>query len=178
METELEGTLLLLAIAIIALLIVQTVTLIVWLTTFRRWCLRTEAVMNQISRNLEPVLGAARELLAEGKERLTAVSANLNTLSSNLAEISNLTKSQLNRLDGILSEVSERARLQLVRLDQLVANTVGRIEEATETIQRNVLAPIREISALLAGVRTALDVLFRRHKSAVERATHDEELFI
>ena len=66
----------------------------------------------------------------------------------------------------------------MIRVDQLLSNTVARVEETTETIQRNVLAPIREISAILAGVRTALDYLRHRNKTRVERATQEEELFI
>jgi hypothetical protein len=87
-------------------------------------------------------------------------------------------KGQVTRLDGLVTEASERARMQLVRIDQLVADTVIRVEDTTEAIQSHVLGPIREITALLMGLRTGLEVLFRRNKTSVERATQDEELFI
>ncbi|MBI4465068.1 MAG: hypothetical protein HY647_10220, partial [Acidobacteria bacterium] len=114
---------------------------------------------------------AARDLLVESREKVQVI-------STNLVEITQQVKNQVNRLDSFVTDASERAHLQLVRLDELLSNTVGRVEETTEVIQRSVLVPIRELSAVLAGVRTALDFLFRRNKSGVDRVTHDEELFI
>ena len=74
---------------------------------------------------------------------------------------------------------SDRLRLQVIRLDQLLSNTVARVEETTELVQHNVLKPIRELSAILAGVRTGLDFLLRRNKSRADRpATQEEEMFI
>ncbi|MBI4464791.1 MAG: hypothetical protein HY647_08825 [Acidobacteria bacterium] len=171
MEPDLQNTLLWLAVAIILLLVVQTILLWTFVVTFRRWYKRTEALMDEVTRNMEPVLRATRDLLTEGKDRLQ-------TISTNLVEITQLTKNQITRVDGFLSEASDRARLQLIRVDDLLSDTMQKFEQTTESIQQSVLAPIREVSAIVAGVRTTLDFLFRRDKKGVERATQDEELFI
>ncbi|OFV99129.1 MAG: hypothetical protein A3H28_12245 [Acidobacteria bacterium RIFCSPLOWO2_02_FULL_61_28] len=171
MDVASQNTLLALVVVIVALCVVQTITLLVLVLTFRKWSSRMAALAEDATRNAEPVLRAARELLADSKEKL-------NLVSQNLVEISQLTKNQVTRFDLLFTDLSDRLRLQMIRVDQLLSNTVARVEETTETIQRNVLAPIREISAILAGVRTALDYLRHRNKTRVERATQEEELFI
>ena len=171
MDVAAQNTLLALVVVIAALCVVQTITLLVLVLTFRKWSNRMAAMAEDATRNAEPVLRAARELLADSKEKL-------NLVSQNLVEISQLTKNQVTRFDLLFTDLSDRLRLQMIRVDQLLSNTVARVEETTETIQRNVLAPIREISAILAGVRTALDFLRHRNKTRVERATQEEELFI
>ena len=174
MDVAAQNTLLLLVGVLVALGIIQTICLALWVIAFRKLSQRIADLATRLedaARNAEPVLQGARDLLAEGREKLNLVSANL-------IEISQLTKNQVIRLDGLLAEVSDRARLQMIRVDQLLSSTVARVEETAETIQRNVLAPVREISAILAGVRTALDYLLRRNKSRPERATHEEEMFI
>ena len=174
MDVAAQNTLLVLVAVMVALVFLQTVCLLVFVLAFRKWSSRMAVLTNFLedaSRNAGSALQAARELLVDSREKL-------NLVSQNLVEISQLAKNQVTRLDSLVAESSERLRLQVIRADQLLSNTVARVEETTETIQRNVLAPIREISAILAGVRTALEFLRHRNKTRVERATQEEELFI
>lgn len=171
MDVAAQNTLLLLVGVIAALVITQTIVLLVFVLAMRKWTNRMVALAEDAARNAEPVLLAARDLLVDGKEKL-------NLVSQNLVEISQLTKNQVVRLDGLVSDASDRVRLQLIRLDHLLSHSVNRVEETTEAIQRSILAPLREISAILAGVRTALDYLLRRNKTRMGRATQEEELFI
>lgn len=166
-----ETALIILASIVVGVLIAQTVILVVFVITFRNWCNRTGALMDEITRNVAPVLQSARELLTESRDRL-------NTISSHLTEISHLTRNQVIRLDGFLKDASDRAQLQLIRLDQLLSDSVFRAEKTLDAVQRGILTPVRELSAIVAGIRTALDFLTRRHKREVERVTQDEELFI
>lgn len=171
MDAMIENTLLLLAGVVVAVLIAQTILLLIFVIAFRNWCNRTGTLIDELSRNVEPVLRATRELLVEGREKLSVFSANLN-------EISHLTKNQVTRLDGFVKDASDRAQLQIIRLDQLVSDTITRLETTSEAIQRGVVGPLREIAAIVAGVRTTLDFLFHRNRRTPERATQDEELFI
>jgi len=174
MDVATQNTLFLLVgviATLVVVLVAQTIVLLVFVLSFRKWTNRMGALVEDAVRNAEPVLLAARDLLVDGKEKL-------NLVSQNLVEISQLTKNQVVRLDGLVSDASDRVRLQLIRLDQLLSHSANRVEETTEVIQRSILAPVREISAILVGVRTAVDYLLRRNKTRMERATQEEELFI
>jgi len=133
-------------------------------------------VAEDAAQDVGPTLRAAREMMAESKEKMGLV-------SQNLLEVSQLTRQQATRIDGVMSDVSDRLRLQVIRFDQLISDTVARVEETTELVQNNIVKPIRELSAVLAGVRSGLDFLFRRNRSRAGRAapgqaTQEEELFI
>jgi hypothetical protein len=171
MDGGIQNTIVVLASLVVAVLVAQTVLLLALVLAFRSWSSRAGAILERLSRDVEPVLHASRELLVEGREKIASVTNNLN-------EISQLARTQMVRLDGLVKDTTERAQLQVARLDQLVGDTMNRVEETTEVIQRGVLGPIREIAAVTAGVRTTLEFFFNRHRKTVERATHDEELFI
>jgi len=176
MDADSQNTLLALVAVIAALLVLQTVALVVLALGMRRMSSQMAALMatmDDATRNAVPVLRAAREMLVESKEKLGLV-------SQNLVEISQITKQQVTRLDGVVADASDRFRLQVIRVDQLLSNTVSRVEETTEAIQQNILKPIRELSAILAGVRTGLEFLLRRNRAraAPGQATQEEELFI
>ena len=166
------GSLLILLVALITVaMIVQAISLLIFVLSFRKFCNRVEVLLDQFSRDVQPVLHSARELLTEGREKFHAI-------SSNILEITGMAKGQVARLDGMLTDASKQARLQFIRLDQLLTDTIGRMEETSEAVRRTILTPVREVSALLAGLRASLDFLFRRNKAGVERPTQDEELFI
>ncbi len=179
MDTEVQTTLLALVIVIVALLVFQTIALVGLVLALRKLSVRVAALMviaEDTARDVGPVLRVAREMMVESKEKMGLV-------SQNLLEVSQLTKQQVTRFDGVMSDVSDRLRLQVIRLDQLVSDTVARVEETTELVQNNVVKPIRELSAVLTGVRTGLEFLFRRNRSRADRtapgqATQEEELFI
>ena len=175
MDADTQNTLLALVVVIAALLAIQTFALVGLALAMRQLSVRMASLIVTVedtTRNAAPLLRAARELLTDSKEKLGLV-------SQNLVEISQLTREQVTRFDGVMADVSDRLRLQVIRLDQLLSNTVARVEETTELVQHNVLKPIRELSAILAGVRTGLDFLLRRSKSRADRpATQEEEMFI
>lgn len=96
-------------------------------------------------------------------------------------------------LDGLtqvtrnLSEVSDLAVLQARRLDDLVADTVGKVEEATDLVRRVIvrpLGPLVEITAFFRGIRRGLEVFHQlrgvdnQRRGSSRRYVEDEHLFI
>jgi hypothetical protein len=128
---------------------------------------------NLIDRDIQPLLSEAKSLLADGRRTVV----NLNATAE---EVSSFARTQTGRLDLLFSEAAERARLQLVRADEIFTDALSRVEMTTEQVHKTVTAPLREIQAVLAGVRTAFEFLGgrRRPRGPVERSTQDEEMFI
>jgi uncharacterized protein YoxC len=190
MSAGTESVLVLLVALIAVALVVQAISLLILVLSFRRICIRVEFFLDQISRDVQPVLSSARDLLTEGKEKFHAISTNVLDITTTakaqaarldrmLTDASDQARRQLIRLDDMVTDTSEQVRLQFIRLDQLLSDTVSRIEETSEAVRRTIRGPAREASAILAGLRAVLDYLVsRRSKPAVEHATQDEELFI
>ncbi|MBI2817293.1 MAG: hypothetical protein HYX72_10165 [Acidobacteria bacterium] len=163
---------------IAAVMILQSIAILIFVVSFRKSMDRIETSVTQAVRDAQPVLQSARELITEGREQVNAISAKVNSISTDVLEISSVVKGQVHRVDGLLTEASERARMQLVRVDELISDTVMGVQDTGQMVRRAVLAPVREITAILSGVRTAVDVLFRRDKRGLDHAPQDEELFI
>lgn len=94
----------------------------------------------------------------------------------------------LQRVTRNLADVSDLAVLQVRRFDGLLADTVDKIEDATSLIRKVVLRPLGplvDIAAFLKGIRRGLEVYqqlrgFDRHDRAADRRydADDEHLFI
>lgn len=84
---------------------------------------------------------------------------------------------QLQSISRDASKAAALATLQVERVDRLFGMLTVRVEETLGTVQTAVLKPAREVSALMAGLRAALEILrdLRRRK----RGPEDEDtLFI
>jgi len=67
--------------------------------------------------------------------------------------------------------------VEILRADRLIASSLEKMERATEAAERGVLAPIREVSALVAGIRRGLEFFLSRRPDR-SRSRHEEQLFI
>jgi uncharacterized protein Yka (UPF0111/DUF47 family) len=131
-----------------------------------------EAVRSDVKQRIDPLVKSFEDLLNDSREPVK-------TITANLAEISRLLRERSSNVDAALAELVEKSRLQLLRVDQMISGVVEKVEDTADTIHRQVLVPIREVSALIKGVRTGLEFLFsRRRTTSVSEATQDEQLFI
>lgn len=132
-----------------------------------------EDIRRDIKQRIDPITQSASEILANSRE-------SIRTITANLAEISNILRERTGRVDILLADVLERTRAQIIRADQLFTNLTQKVETTADKVERSVTAPLQEISAVVAGVRTGLDFFFsgKRRKPAANQVTHDEELFI
>lgn len=95
----------------------------------------------------------------------------------------------LQRVTRNLADVSDLAVLQVRRFDGLLADTVEKVEETTSLMRKVILRPLGplvDIAAFLKGVRRGLEVYqqlrgFDRHERAAAARRYDaddEHLFI
>ncbi len=131
-----------------------------------------QGVRADVKQRIDPLTKAVNEILVESREPV-------HTITANLADISRIMRDRSSRVDDAVAELVDRSRLQAVRIDQLIADLVRKVETTADEVQRTVLVPLNEVSAVVKGVRTGLEFLFsRRRTSGVSEATADEQLFI
>ena len=91
------------------------------------------------------------------------------------------------RISQNVSEVSAAASAQVQRVEELVGHTLDRVDEARAQVRQAMTVPLgglTEVSALLKGLRRALDVYKRlggleaQARGAARRYRDDEHLFI
>ena len=85
---------------------------------------------------------------------------------------------KINRIADDASRASALAAVQVERVDQIMETTARRIDEILTIVQDSIIGPLRQGTALVAGLRAALEVF----RSATERRRppreDDDALFI
>lgn len=125
-----------------------------------------------VKQRLDPLTQSITEILTNSREPVQ-------TITTNLAEISRILRERAGHIDGLVADLIDKSRLQVIRADQLISGLAAKVESAADTVEKQVLAPIQELAALIKGVRSGLQFLFsRRRVSSVTEATQDEQMFI
>jgi len=142
--------------------------------SIRKLSFNIERMRTDLENSVRPALTDFREVLGQTKHILQS----FHSTAENIASISETVKFQVERVNGVIEETTDRARIQISRADQVVAEAIQKMEATATVVQENVLAPIREASAIIRGVHGGLHFLFARKKNAVDQVHQDEELFI
>jgi len=143
--------------------------------------------LNEVSRIAEqdvlPTLASARKVLEEigpklkfAAQNAAIVSEHAVKISAYAAEISEKAKEKSDAVGETVDHLLQKTEFQADRVDEMVTGTLNSIAHATATLQRAVAGPVRQISAVLNGVRAGIDVLRSREPEA--HAAADGEHFV
>ena len=168
-----ENTGLTVAILLVAIAVLMQAgaMLGIWLAV-RKVPGQIESVRSDVKQRLDPLSQSALEIINNSREPLR-------TITANVAEISRILRDRTSNADRVAAELLEKSRSQIIRVDRMVSELVERVETTADTVQKGVLGPIQEVSAVMKGVRSGLEFLFsRRRVTNVSEATQDEQLFI
>jgi len=133
---------------------------------------QVEGVRADVKQRLDPLAASVTEIVNNSREPLRAI-------TTNLAEISKMLRERTGDVDALVAELVDKSRTQVLRVDQMVSDLVKKVETTSEVVQRGVLVPIQEFSAVIKGMQAGLEFLFsRRRTTSVSEAAQDEQLFI
>lgn len=170
-----HGTIIAVFVIIAAVaLAIQAVALVSLFVVMWRVQKQVSEIGRDAKKKIDEVAQAILDIISTCREPAKNVAANL-------AEISRMARERTGVLDAALADVMDKTRFQLLRLDELVSSLYERVETTAAAVQRGVLGPLGEVSAIGRGVQTALDFFFSRRRpspSTVREATQDEEMFI
>jgi len=151
----------------------QTLALLGIYLSLRNVPKQIDNIRRSVSDRLDPLAGSAKEILSSTREPVR-------TITSNLAEISQLLRERASAVDLLLADALEKSRAQIIRVDRLITNLTQKVETTADAVERGVTAPAQEVAAVVAGVRTGLEFLFsgKRRRPKADQVAPDEELFI
>ncbi|MCL5005124.1 MAG: hypothetical protein M1404_01210 [Acidobacteria bacterium] len=129
-------------------------------------------IRSDVKERLEPIIQSVREIVNDSRDPVR-------TVVSNLAEVSRVLRERTNSVDSVLDEFLDKVRLQMARIDQTITDVLEKVEKTTTTVQRNIVAPVTEVSALLKGLQAGIDFLLsRRRAGQTSEVPQDEQMFI
>ena len=113
---------------------------------------RANELSNLVQEHAIPILASTRSLLED-------VSPKLKVAAQNVQEVSQTLKVESGHVKEAVDELLKKAENQADRVDEMLTGTLNSVAHATATLQRAVTAPVRQVGAVLTGLRVGFDVL-------------------
>lgn len=120
---------------------------------------------------VDALVETSRLTIDEARVKMTEITTRAN-------QILDAAKQQMATVEEVLQDASMRTRRQLERAEIVVDDALTRAQDTVELVQKGVLAPLRGINGVAAGVRAALQFLMRGTRPSPDQVTVDEEMFI
>ena len=165
------------SIVIAVCFIVMAIALIAIAFTVRR----VVKTVGRLEERFDPLIDKVNAMSVQGKEisvHFTEVSANLSTATRHLAESTELIKEEVAELRLLVGQTAVTAKDKVAMVSQTIDRTHEQVVDTTEFVQQKIVVPAREIAAIMAGVRKALEVLFAPAPKQLDRAYLEDEMFI
>lgn len=136
-----------------------------------------KAVMG-LKEKVEPLLPQVQETLVAAAGTLRAATEQLHETGSRAQQFLDAAQMQMEELGRTREDVSERLKIQMERAELVLDDTLSRVQDVVGTVHHGVIRPVKEVTGVLNGVKTAFSTFLQNRRPAVDRATQDEEMFI
>jgi methyl-accepting chemotaxis protein len=167
-----QNTLLIVFIALTAAaILLQAGILAGMFFAMKKTSAKVEALADEVKNKVLPTAELAHSMITEMRPKIE-------TLVDNVSVSTTVMRTQLERIDATLTDIVDRTRLQVIRADEFVTNTMDKIEETREVVQRTVVSPVRYISGLAHGVTVGLESFFGRRRARTAAGVPQDEMFI
>jgi methyl-accepting chemotaxis protein len=125
-----------------------------------------------LTSHIDPLADALAEIVTSSRDPLRS-------FVNDLAEVARVLRERSGSVDEVLDDLLDRFRLQVIRVDQTITDVLEKVDKTTATVQRNIIGPVSEASAVLKGIQAGLDFfLSRRRESRASDVPQDEQMFI
>lgn len=152
-----------------AAVLLQTAILAGMFLAVRKTSAKVESLAEEVKTKVLPTAELAHSMILELRPKIE-------TVADNVSVSTTMLRTQLERVDATLTDIVDRTRLQVIRADEFVNNTMDKLEETREAVQRTVVSPVRHISGLMHGVTAGVEAFFsrKRQRNAAPNAQQDE----
>lgn len=145
--------------------LMQAFVLLAMFLAVRRLANRVHAITNELQPHLLPTVITARNLIED-------VSPKLKVATTNIVEASNTLRRQADHVTATLDDLLAKTEAQANRVDEIVTASIDSASHATQAVQHAFSVPVRQASALFAGLKAGFDVL--RGRNHWQRPPEDE----
>ena len=128
---------------------------------------------SKLLETLDEVKSKALPAIASTQVLLSDVSPKLKTATSNLAEVSEVLRSQAGRVNTTVESLLEKTDAQINRVDEMVTATLDALNHASRAIDVAIGVPARRVNGVLHGLKVGVDVLLgKRNGASPPKADH------
>ena len=137
--------------------------------------------VNRIESRVEPLISQVNDISEQGKEvavQFNELSGHLALASKHFSESTGLIKEEVVELKQLVGQTAVVAKDKVELVNDTIDRTQLQVTSTADFIQAKVVQPASEIAAIMAGVRKGLEVLFAPSPKRIDRAYHEDEMFI
>ncbi len=143
---------------------------------------KTEGVFDR----MEPILDTVRKVAEDSAPKVASITANAELVAANARDIStdakdisSVARQQAHQFAIVGEDIADRTRSQAAKMDALVDEAVVQVHVAGEQVRKAVMAPVREVSGVAAGIKAAVSTYAAANRRpGFVNAAQDEEMFI
>ena len=162
-----------------AFIVIAAVAIVIQMAILLAMFLQVRAAIEQFTRiatdlqnRIDPILLRTNRILEDSEDRIASI-------MGDAAEITRVARGSAQKIDRVFTDAVERLRVQIIRADHILTGTLEVVEESGAKFRRTLWTPIQQASAILKGIKVAIDMIRgQNRRPEPEAATQDEELFI
>jgi uncharacterized protein YoxC len=134
--------------------------------------------VESLGKDLDKTIKSLKSDLEGLVTTVRSVTDKVHVFQDHLIKTGEIIRNRVASTDAFLEETTDAVRMQVIRIRDVVDTASRHVEEALDSLHHSVLAPVKEINAILTGVRVGLDVLLRRRGRRSATPHQDDEMFI
>ena len=144
--------------------------------------------VDRLEQKLEPLIEKltfvgeqSKQIAVQGKqiaEQFNAVAGHVSTATLHVSESLALIKGEVAELKEIVSHTAIEARDKVDLVSETIDRTHFQVTTTTDFIQEKVIAPARELAAIMAGFRKGVEVLLAPAPKPINTIYGEDEMFI
>jgi hypothetical protein len=153
-----NSRLLMIFIALVAIaMVAQAIAVIVMVAGLAKARKRALEIAEEIRVKVMPIIDSAHEVIRDTTPKVKVI-------TENFVETSHVIRNKAQEFEVTASDLNSKTRAQAARVDGMVTSVLNTTSEISESIQRGIKIPVREVSGIVNGVKAGLDVLLGRAK--------------
>jgi hypothetical protein len=138
-------------------MVVQAIAVIVLAIGAAKASKRALEIADELRTKIGPVLDVTQSVFHDAAPKVKII-------TENLVETTHMVRNKTRELDATASELNMKTRAQAARVDGMVTSVLNTTAEISETLQRAVKVPVREVAGLVNGFKAGVEVLVGRAK--------------
>jgi hypothetical protein len=138
-------------------MVIQAIAVIVLAIGTAKASKRALEIADELRTKIGPVLDTTQSVFHDAAPKVKII-------TENLVETSHMVRNKAREFDATASELNMKTRAQAARVDGMVTSVLNTTADISETLQRAVKAPVRELTGLVNGLKAGMDVLVGRAK--------------
>jgi hypothetical protein len=138
-------------------MVVQAVAVIVLAIGTAKASKRALEIADELRTKIGPVLDTTHSVFHDAAPKVKII-------TENLVETSHMVRNKAREFDATANELNMKTRAQAARVDGMVTSVLNTTADISETLQRVVKMPVRELTGLMNGFKAGVDVLVGRAK--------------